>query len=65
MRVNINISESIKKWFENKSQETGISQSALMAMALNEYIDQKESINGMTNIMTYFQQLEEQGLFKK
>lgn len=64
MRVQVNVSEKTKKWFENKSKETGISQSALMAMALSEYIDQKESINGMTNVMTYFQQLEEQGLFK-
>lgn len=64
MRVQVNVSEKTKKWFENKSKETGISQSALMAMALSEYIDQKESINGMTNVMTYFQQLEEQGLLK-
>lgn len=40
-RVNIRVSQKIKKYFELKSYETGVSQSALMALALDEYIDQK------------------------
>lgn len=64
MRVNVNISENTKKWFENKSNETGISQSALMAMALSEYIDQKESINGISDMIAYFQDLEKKYVAK-
>lgn len=41
IRVNIRVSEKIKTYFESKSNETGVSQSALMALALEEYIDQK------------------------
>lgn len=41
IRVNIRVSEKIKSYFEAKSRETGVAQSALMALALDEYIDQK------------------------
>lgn len=41
VRVNIRVSEKIKSYFEAKSKETGVSQSALMSLALDEYIDQK------------------------
>lgn len=40
-RVNVRVSEKLKSYFENKSKETGVSQSSLMALALEEYIDQK------------------------
>jgi len=40
-RVNIRVSEKVKRYFETKSKETTVSQSALMALALDEYIDQK------------------------
>ena len=35
------VSEKVKRYFETKSKETTVSQSALMALALDEYIDQK------------------------
>ena len=41
VRVNIRVSEKIKSYFEAKSRDTGVAQSALMALALDEYIDQK------------------------
>lgn len=41
IRVNIRVSEKIKSYFEAKSRDTGVAQSALMALALDEYIDQK------------------------
>jgi len=43
-RVNIRVSEKVKRYFETKSKETTVSQSALMALALDEYIDQKTLI---------------------
>lgn len=45
IRVNIRVSEKIKSYFEAKSRETGVAQSALMALALDEYIDQKIMIS--------------------
>jgi len=44
IRVNIKISKDIKTFFEELSKEVGVSQSALMAIALKEYIDQKKAI---------------------
>lgn len=44
VRINCRISKRAKKYFENKSLETGVSQSALIALSLEEYIDQKEMI---------------------
>lgn len=44
VRINVRVSEKIKKYFEAKSKETGVSQSGLMALALEEYIDQKTMI---------------------
>lgn len=59
MRVNINVAESINYWFTIKSKETGISKSALMAMALSEYIDQKETIKAMSRVDYFVNQLDE------
>lgn len=44
VRVNVRVSKKIKKYFEDKSKETGVPQAHLMALALEEYIDQKEVI---------------------
>ena len=44
IRVNIKVSRKIKSYFEDKSKETGVAQSSLMALALEEYIDQKTMI---------------------
>lgn len=46
-RVNINISEDLKEYFEKKSKETGASQSALMALYLSEYVDQKKAMSSV------------------
>lgn len=44
VRMNIRISKKIRKYFEEKSEETGVPQAHLMALALEEYVDQKEVI---------------------
>lgn len=59
VRVNIKISRAIKTWFENKSEETGINQSALMAMALSEYIDQKEGMKLMDNMTAFMSKIDD------
>ncbi|MBI5996042.1 MULTISPECIES: ribbon-helix-helix domain-containing protein [Bacillota] len=58
VRVNIKISKKIKEFFENKSAETGISQSALMAMALQEYMEQKKAIEFSNDLDKYIQMLK-------
>lgn len=47
-RVNIRISESMHQWFSKRSEETGVSMSALMALALEEHMVQRESINSVS-----------------
>ena len=44
VRMNIRISKKIRKYFEEKSEDTGVPQANLMALALEEYVDQKEVI---------------------
>lgn len=46
-RVNIRISENMHQWFTKRSEETGVSMSALMALALEEHMVQRESISGL------------------
>lgn len=57
-RVNINISDEMKLYFEQKSKETGVSQSALMVMAIYEYLDQKKAINTLNLLADKMQTME-------
>lgn len=57
VRVTIRVSRKVKDYFEGRSLETGVAQSALMLLAMEEYIDQKKAIdstpsllNGVTDI---------------
>lgn len=52
MRVNISVSDKINDYFEAKAKELGVSKSAMMCMALNEYIDQKEGIVSLQRAMS-------------
>lgn len=58
-RVNIRVATWINDWFDTKSNETGIPKSALMAMALNEYIDQKEGLKNMGRLDYFMNQLND------
>ena len=51
-RVNITISDELKEYFEDLRKEIGASQSALMAIALKDYIEQKKALNGLAMLMT-------------
>lgn len=48
VRVNIRISQKLKGYFEKRSLETGVAQSALMALALEEYVYQKQVVDFTT-----------------
>ena len=57
-RVNINITDDMKRYFEELSEDTGASQSALMALYLKEYIDQKEMMKMMPELIKRMDILE-------
>lgn len=44
-RVNINISDELKEYFEKKAKETGATQSSIMSIYLAEYVEMKETMN--------------------
>ena len=49
-RKNINMSDEIANWYENKALELGVTQTALMTIALKQYIDQERAMNVMENM---------------
>lgn len=57
-RVQINISDEMKTYFEELSKETGASQSSLMCIAIKEYIDQKKIINAINPMLEQMKMLE-------
>lgn len=57
-RVQINISDEMKTYFEELSKETGASQSSLMCIAIKEYIDQKKMINSIEPMLKKMELLE-------
>ena len=44
------MSEQVAEWYVERSKEMGVSQSALMTMALKQYIDQEKAISLMDNM---------------
>lgn len=48
IRKNITMSLELAAWYEEKAKNIGVSQSALMVMALNEYIKQDKTIAMMS-----------------
>ena len=59
VRKNISISEETAKWYEDKAKEIGTTQSALMSIALVEYIKQDNALKTMSNIMIEMKRLQE------
>lgn len=59
VRKNISISEETAKWYENKAKEIGTTQTALMSIALNDYIKQDNALKTMSNIMIEMKRLQE------
>lgn len=60
IRVNIRISSETKKFFEDMSKEVGAPQSALMAIALKEYIDQKKAIKELPSLIKKLEEIKKQ-----
>lgn len=50
VRKNIQMSEQVAQWYEKKSKDMGVSQSALMTIALQQFIDQDRAMSLMDNM---------------
>lgn len=48
-RVNIFLNPDVKQWFQDEASNMGVSMSALMAMALYQFKEQKEMILKMNS----------------
>ena len=59
VRKNVTMSEETAQWYEARAKEIGTTQSALMAIALTDYIKQENVIKTMTNLMSEMKKLEE------
>lgn len=49
VRKNINMSKALASYYEEKAKELGVSQSALMVIALSEYMKQAQAISFLSN----------------
>lgn len=58
VRKNIRMSDEVANWYEEKSNELGVSQSSLMVMALSEYIKQDKTINMMSSFESIISKIE-------
>jgi hypothetical protein len=59
LRKQVQMSESIAKWYEDKANEIGSSQNALMLMALKQYIDQQDAIQASKMMPEWFAKIQE------
>ena len=58
-RLNVRVSKENNDYLEKKSTETGISKSALVQIAVEQYRQQSEAVRAMNNMEKYVDQLEE------
>lgn len=50
VRMNLYLSYNVKELVNHYSAEMGMTQSAFMTMCVNQFIDQKRAVEGMSNI---------------
>lgn len=46
-RLNVRVSQKQNKWLEDESAETGLSKSALVQLAVENYIQQRKTVDAM------------------
>jgi hypothetical protein len=59
MRKTINIPDQIHYWYEKKAKELNISTSAMMIIALNDYIKQDYAIVTMPDMIEEIKRIKE------
>lgn len=58
VRLSVRVSKENNDYLEKKSTETGISKSALVQIAVEQYRQQSEAVRAMNNMEALFEQLE-------
>lgn len=61
MRKNITVSVEIAKWYEQESKRLGISQASLIALAMQQYIDQRQALDMTDALKRLIDIVESQG----
>lgn len=59
VRVNTRISKTLNDWLDEESKRTGLSKSALIMLAGENYMREKVAMEMMTDIGTLWQKLDE------
>lgn len=58
VRLNVRVSKDNNEYLERKSKQTGISKSALVQIAVEQYRQQAEAVTAMTNLESYVTQMD-------
>lgn len=58
-RKNLWMSDEMAGWYEKRAKEIGVSQTALMVLAMRFYIDQQDAIKATKEIPGWLAQLQE------
>lgn len=59
VRLNTSVSTTMNDWLNQQSDETGLSKSALVLLALENFHQQKEAMKTISNIGPIMEKLEE------
>lgn len=59
VRLNVRVSKENNEYLDKKSMQTGISKSALVQIAVEQYRQQAEAVNAMNNMEKFVNQLNE------
>ena len=65
VKMNLYIPKPFKDWLETESVKTGLSQSALIHMALKTYMDQQKSMDMLPKLMKVMAELKGQDIDPK
>ena len=57
VRINTRISKKANEWLDNQSAETGIPKSTLVLLAIENYIQQKEVMEKMSDMTVLMEKL--------
>lgn len=61
-RINTRVSQRVNEWLDNKSAEMAVSKSALVAFAIENYINQVEAVQTVQTLPVLLDELEKQGI---
>ncbi len=59
IRKNIPLSDYQSEWLKEKAKEIGVSQSAIISMAISQYIDQHTAMRDLSNLEKLISDIKE------